>query len=109
MVKANALLAPLIVFGHHIFRYEHSVLAAPNQFVFRRIAFGSNKPKNRVAIRRRDPHPASSRFIALIQYEAKSKLVDVEVQTLVLIADEHIDAENAQVGILPVEADDFRW
>jgi hypothetical protein len=101
-VKANPSCLPLVNLGHNIFGHQHGVPAAANQLVFRRVALGSNQRENRAAIRRRDCHPTSAGFVILINHEGKSKLVNVEPQTAVLIADEDIDTENAKVRVLSI-------
>jgi hypothetical protein len=78
------------------------VSATANQLVFFGVALRSNKRENRVAIWRCDRHSTATGFIALIHDKSEPKLIHVEPQTSVLIADEDVDTENAKVRVLPI-------
>ena len=62
---------------------------------------------------RRDRYSSSTGFVILINHKGKSKLVQVEPQTSILIADEDVDRENPKVRGLPiwqsVRAQRVRW
>ena len=81
MVKANPALPPLLELGDNIFRNQHSMSATANQFIFFRLALGSNQRQNRAAIGRRHRHPTASSFVAFINDQTESKLVHIEPQT----------------------------
>ena len=109
MVKADTALFPFVELGDDILCDKYGVFGAANQLVVFRLTFGGNERENCLAIRGRYRHPTAARLIALIDDEAKSKLVYVESQASVLITDEDIDTQNAQVWILPIQAQTPRW
>ena len=102
MVKANPALLPLVELGHHIFGDEHSMPAPADEFVFFGLALGRNQGENSIAIRRRNRHPAASGLVVFIDDEAKSKLVHVESQTSILIANEDVHTEDSKIRVMPI-------
>src|SRR5277367_2229561 len=103
MMEAHAALAPFLELRDYIFGYQHCVFRAANQFVFFRLAFWGEEAENRVTIRRRDRDPTSRGFIVVVDYESEAKLIHVKPQAFILVADEDVDAEQAQVGVLLVQ------
>jgi hypothetical protein len=69
-----------------------------------RTGLGTDKRKNRRAIRRGDGDPPVTGVKAVINDQPKSKLVHVESQTLILIANEHGNVLQTQVGVRSIHA-----
>jgi hypothetical protein len=80
------------------------VAAAANQLVFLGFARGGDERKQRVAIGRGNRDPAVAGFVALVDDQAESELVDEKAEAAILVANEDVHAEKAEIGILTIEA-----
>ena len=108
MVKPDPTCPPLIELRSDIFGNKNNVFRAANQLVFFGLALGSDQCEDGAAIRRRNCQPTPARFVAFINDQIESKLVNVEPQTSVLIADEDVHTENAKIRILPIQTNGRR-
>src|SRR5579864_4360562 len=104
VMEANAALAPFLEFRHDVFGDQHGVAAAANQLVFLGFARGGDERKQRVAIGRGNRDPAVAGFVALVDDQAESELVDEKAEAAILVANEDVHAEKAEIGILTIEA-----
>src|SRR5262245_7144464 len=103
-MKLNPTIMPLLTDGINIFSDENVLLRLANQLIFFGVGVRSDKRKERITIRRRDRHPATTAFKAVISDQSESELVQVESEASILIADENRDEENAQVGSPAIQA-----
>jgi hypothetical protein len=104
MMKMNPALTPLLIHGIDIFGDENDLSRPANQIIFFRAWLRRDKRNNRAAIRRRHRYPAATAFKAVISNQVESKLIQVELQASILIANENRGEENAQVGRLAIQA-----
>src|SRR5262249_27492533 len=77
---------------------------AANQLMLFRLPGGSNEREQGLAVGGRDCDPAAHRFIALIEDDIESELLHEKMKATLLIADKDVDAENAKIRILAVQA-----
>ena len=104
IAKADSALAPFAEFSNDILGKEDDRRVPPDQLVFIRLGIGHDQPKHRRAIGRSNRDQTITGRKAQVQRHIESKLLPVELQAAILIANVNIDRVNAQVGVLPVEA-----
>jgi len=113
MMKANAALRPVPELGSDILSGKDNPAGAPNPPVVFRIGFGCDEQEERRPIRRSNAQPAVPgrrswsqtwpRFEPHVEHHLESKLIPIELQALVLIANKDRDTVNAQIQVLPVQ------
>ena len=97
--EANASAGPFADASGDIFRDENDVGGAADEFLLRRIFAGHDKHKESVAFRRRDGHPALAVLESSVKGELEAELIEIEVESAILIANVDIDAMDADVGL----------
>ena len=70
-----------------------------DQFVVVGIRLRRHQGKYRCAVRRRNSDPALSRLKAHVEGQIETKLIYIESQTAILIANEHVDRVNPEIGV----------
>jgi hypothetical protein len=103
-VKANATLAPFVVFGVDIFGDEVELAIATDEFVCLGIRWRQGQGDACAAVRRRNLDPSAARLEDFIHHQPETKLVNVETQASLLIANENHSEVQAKIEILPVQA-----
>jgi hypothetical protein len=104
MMKTNSALTPVVKLGSDVFGNKNNLSGPANEPVFFTVWLGSDKRKERGAVRGCNCYPAASAFKVVINDYAESKLVPVESQASILIANEDGSTENTEVGVLSVQA-----
>jgi hypothetical protein len=102
MTKADASTSPLAVGGHDIFGNKSNRGRLADQLVLVRFGIRRDESKHCRAVRRRNPNPSLSGLKAHIKGETESKLIHIESQAAVLIANENPDGVDAEVGIFSI-------
>jgi hypothetical protein len=104
MTKADSAFVPHLKRGIYIFCDERNLARPANLLEFFGIGPWGGKHKNRAAIRGSHCDPTITGFEANISNQTESKLVQVEMQASILIANENCTFKNTQVGFLPIQA-----
>src|SRR6266581_2484605 len=84
MIEANSALAPFVELGGYVLSHKNHIPAPADELVFVGVGLGSNKRKDRDAIRRGNRYPAITRFITDINEQIEPKLIQVESQASIL-------------------------
>src|ERR1700722_2182975 len=87
-----------------VFSEKVNTSVAADEFVCVGVGGCEGEGDIRAAIRGRDFDPPAAGLECVIDHEAEAKLVHVETQTALLIADEDHDEVQAEIGLLPVKA-----
>src|SRR5260370_32417575 len=106
MMKANPALAPLIVLGSDVLGHKNDVAAPANELVFFGVGLRSNESKDRSAIRGSNRYPAITGFHAGINDQTEPKLVQVESQASILIANQDRNVVQTEMELLSSQAID---
>ena len=102
MPKADSAPAPLAISCHDIFGDKSNLRRLTDQFVLVRLGIRRNQGDDRGAVGRRDSNPTLSRLQAHIKGQTESKLIEIEPQTSILIANENVDRVDAEVGVVAI-------
>ena len=104
MIEANSALAPFVELGGYVLSHKNHIPAPADELVFVGVGLGSNKRKDRDAIRRGNRYPAITRFITDINEQIEPKLIQVESQASILIADPDRNVVQAEMELLSIRA-----
>ena len=99
LVKAHAVLLLELVGGVDVLREEADLRVATDETVFVGAGFRSDKREDGLTIGRGDGDPTAIVGEADIGENAETKLLDVEIEAAVVIADVDGGLEDAQVGV----------
>ena len=100
MTKANSASSPLAVRGHDIVGNKGNGRRLANSLVLIGLGIRCDQGKHGRTVGRRNPYPAFPGLEAHIKGQTESKLIHVESQASVLIANENVGSVNAEVGVL---------
>lgn len=98
-VKSDPALAPFFEFGQHILGQKNNLSGPVYELLFFRIGFGSHQRESCSAIRGSNSQPAIARRKDGITGQGESKLVQIELEASILIANENTDSVQTEVGI----------
>jgi hypothetical protein len=104
IAKVNSALAPFAKFGDDVFGKENDWRGPADELVVLRIELRRDQPENGGAVRRGDGHQPVTGLKVDIQSQIESQAIPVEFQTPIMLFDKNVDGINAEVGILPIEA-----
>jgi len=99
MMEVNPALAPLVELGSYVLSHKNDVPASTDELVFVGVGPGSNKRKDRDAIWRGNRYPAITGFITNVNEQIEPKLVQVESQASILIADQDRNVVQAKMKL----------
>src|SRR5207245_6364798 len=103
-MEANPALGPFAELGGDIFGDENNLRGPPDELVLFRAGLGSYKREHGCAIGRGNRNPAVTGLKPGVADQTESKLVQVEPQAAILIANENGDVLKTEVGVLSVQA-----
>ena len=103
--EVNAAGAPFVVFARYVFGDEPNDSLLVNERLDVGLGFGERQADVCIAVGGSDFNPASPVFECVVYGDTESELIDVEPQAAFLVADVNDNKVQAQVGILPVEAE----
>src|SRR5579862_247813 len=103
LVEDNAASPPLNVERHDVFRDEGDSRWLADQLIRIRFGIRRDQRKHRRTVRWRDSHQTLSRLQAYVIGQIEPKLVEIESQALVQIANEDVDRMDAKIRHLPIE------
>jgi hypothetical protein len=104
IAKMNPALVPFAVLGDDIFGEKNDRRGPADEFVVLRIGSGRDQPEHRSSVGRGNRHQAVTGLKTSIESQMESKLIQVEIQAAILIANKNVDGVNTQVRVLPVQA-----
>ena len=87
MTETNPAVAPFVELGKHVFGHEGDLRGAADHLVLLRARLGRDQHEHRRAVRRRHGNPASSGAHPRVKRQVEPKLIHVEAQAAVLVAD----------------------
>jgi hypothetical protein len=102
--KANSATPPFVELGGDILGEKVNLAVAAYGVIGLGAGCGLGQCNVGVAVWRRDLDPPTAGFNALIYHYPEAKLVDVETQAAILIANKNHDEVQAEIGILLVQA-----
>jgi subtilase family serine protease len=89
--------------GNDVVSHKSNLGWPADEFVFSGVWLGSDKRKDRGAVRWSDGYPAFTGLKARIIDQTESKLVQVESQASILISNENFNRVKTEVGVLPIQ------
>jgi hypothetical protein len=101
----HAAFAPFAKLGNHVLCKENDGRGPADELVVFRIGIRGDQPEHCGAVGRSNRHQPMTGLKAGIKSQIESELIQVKGQTAILIFHKNIDRVDAQVGILPVQAD----
>jgi len=99
-MKADTPPGPFLKFAENVFGDEHDVCRAADEFVFGRFGLRDDKRENGGTVGRRDGDETFAGLEFGVVGEMEAELVHEEANAAVVVADEDVDALDAQVGVL---------
>ena len=102
MAKAHTATTPLAIGSHDIFGDKSNRSALTNQLVVIRVGLRCNQGDHCGAVWRRDSNPTLPGLKANIKGQIESKLIEIEPQASILIANEDIDRIDAEVATIAI-------
>ena len=96
-MKADASFGPFLKFCEDVFGDEDDIGGAADEFVFEGLGLGHDQGKDRGAVGRRDGDEAFAGLKLGVVGEMEAKLVDEEADAAVVVANENVDALDAEV------------
>jgi hypothetical protein len=108
MTKVNPALTPGVKFGNDIFgnEYDQPVISGPaDELIFLRLGLGRDERKQRGAIWRGNQNEAAMLSKVVIDDQTESKLVHVEPEASILVANEDSDVMKTEVGGLSIQVE----
>ena len=103
-LKLHAALAPFSEFGDDVFGDKSDVSRMADEFVCFGVWLGGHEREIGSAVGRSDGDPAAARLNAGVENEVETKLVKVEREAALQVADVDSKGLKAKVGVLAVEA-----
>jgi len=97
-MKADAALGPFLKFCEDVFGDKDDVRGAADELVFGSFGLGNDESENRGAVGRRDGDKAFAGLEFGVVGEVKAELVHEKTDAAVVVADEDVDALDAEVG-----------
>ena len=97
-LKMNAAFGPFLKFSDNVFGDEDDLRGAANELVLRGVGLGSNEGENGGAVGRGDGDEAVAGLKLGVVSEVEIELIEVEAKTAIEIANEDVDAVDAEVG-----------
>ena len=98
-MKADAAFGPFLKFGQDVFCDQNDMGGTADEFGFGRIGLGNDQRENRGAVGRRDGDQAVAGLELGVVSKMEAELVDEEADAAVMVADENVDALDAEVGM----------
>lgn len=99
-MEPDPALAPFFAFGAYVFGHENNLGGLTDELAFFRAGLRSDQRKTCRPIRRANGQPAIARREAVIKSQMKSKLIQVEPQASILIANINRYRVETEIGIL---------
>jgi hypothetical protein len=97
-LELDAALGPFLELRGDVFRDEHNLRGAPDEFVLLGVGLGNDQRKDSRAIRRRYSDPALTGLDPGIERDVEAELVNEKAQAAILVTDKDVDTVKAQVG-----------
>ena len=97
-LEAHAALRPFLEFSGDVFGDKDDLRGSTDEFVLLGVGLGNDERQDGGAIRRGHADPALAGLHARVKGDVEAELVDEKAEAAVLVADEYVDAMEAQVG-----------
>jgi len=97
-MKPHAAFGPFLKFGEDVFGDEDDVRGTADELLFGSVRLGNDESENRGTIGRRDGDQAITGLELGVVGEMETELLDEEADAAVVVADENVDALDAQMG-----------
>ena len=97
-MKADAAFGPFLKFGEDIFGDEDDIGGAADEFVLRSFGLGNDQGEDCGTVGRGNGDEAFAGLELGVVGEMEAELVDEEADAAVVVADEDVDALDAEVG-----------
>lgn len=96
-MKTDAAFGPFLKFGEDIFGNQDDMRRTADEFVFGSVGLGNDQGEDRGTVGRRDSDEAVAGLKLGVVGEMKAELVDEKADAAVVVADENVDALDAEV------------
>ena len=97
-MKTDAAFGPFLKFGQDVFGDQDDVGGTADEFGFGSVGLGNDQSENGGAVRRSNSDEAIAGLELGVVGEMEAELVDEEADAAVVVADEDVDALDAEVG-----------
>jgi len=98
-LKLYSALGPFLKLGGNVFGDENYLGGAADEFGFLGFGLGDDERKDGAPIGWGDGHPAVTGLEAGVECQPETKLIEIEPQAAILVADVDVDAVEAEVEV----------